>query len=188
MVERNIGNTSKQALQQRLWNHPFEHPDRSMDLVRRLCIEQGWTLQQAREATEEYRRFCFLACTANHPVTPSDQVDVVWHLHLLHTRDYWETFCPQVLGRPLHHGPTEGGSNQETLFYDQYSQTLASYADAFGAPPEQWWPAARHRFEPMVRWRWIYLPHHWILPNPIAWCKRQAHSLINHFNQKRIRL
>jgi hypothetical protein len=188
MVESDTQNTPHTLLQERLWNHPFEHPHRSMDLVRRLCIEQHWTPAQAREATEEYRRFCFLACTAGHPVTPSDQVDVVWHLHLLHTRDYWEVFCPQVLGRPLHHGPTEGGASQEHLFYEQYSRTLASYSQVFGPPPETWWPPARQRFEPMNRWRWIYLPHHLVLPNPLAWCKRQGHRLLQHITPKRIRL
>ena len=47
---------------------------------------QGWTHEQALEAIEEYRRFCFLACVAGAAVTPSDQVDEVWHQHLTHTR------------------------------------------------------------------------------------------------------
>ncbi|MEZ6192343.1 MAG: hypothetical protein R3C45_13785 [Phycisphaerales bacterium] len=48
----------------------------------------------------EYRRFCYLAIAAGHTVTPSDEVDQAWHLHLLYTRDYWEDFCPNVLGTP----------------------------------------------------------------------------------------
>ena len=33
-------------------------------------------------AIEEYRKFVFLALVAGHQITPSDQVDQVWHLHL----------------------------------------------------------------------------------------------------------
>src|SRR6187431_3264230 len=41
----------------------------------RLAIENGWTRPYARRVIVEYKRFAFLAMTAGHPVTPSDQVD-----------------------------------------------------------------------------------------------------------------
>lgn len=148
-----------------------------MDLVRRLTIEQGWSLAQARDAVEEYRRFCFLAMTCAHPVTPSEEVDQVWHLHLLHTRDYWGVFCPQVLGRPLHHGPTQGGTQEESRYYEQYAQTLASYQAAFGPPPPAWWPPASTRFQPARNWRWIHLPSVWILPRPSTWLRAMVSRL-----------
>ena len=156
-------------LQQRIWAHPFEWPEHSQDLTRRLALEQGWSLPQARAAVEEYRRFCFLACACIHPVTPSVEVDAVWHLHLLHTRDYWEEFCPRVLERSLHHGPTRGGQSEEMRFYDQYAQTLASYQLHFGPPPLAWWPPARQRFLPARLWRWVYLPDTWVFPHPRRW-------------------
>ncbi|WP_443026122.1 glycine-rich domain-containing protein, partial [Sphingomonas sp. CCH9-H8] len=68
--------------------------------------------------------------------TPSDAVDQAWHLHLTYTRDYWEHFCPDVLGRALHHGPTAGGADEHRRYYRQYAETLARYEAAFGiAPP-----------------------------------------------------
>ncbi len=161
--------SSLSSLRARLWAHPLEHPDQGQDLARRLAMEQRWTLTQAKAAIEEYRRFCYLACVASHPVTPSEEVDAVWHLHLLHTRDYWEVFCPHVLQRPLHHGPTQGGFKEEQRFYDQYAQTLASYQEHFGPPPEAWWPSAAVRFQPSNRWRWVYLPEAWVIPKPAAW-------------------
>jgi hypothetical protein len=40
----------------------------------------GWSRPFALRAIEEYRKFVFLALVADHQVTPSDQVDQVWHL------------------------------------------------------------------------------------------------------------
>ena len=88
------------------------------------------------------KRFCFLAATVDHQVTPSDAIDQAWHLHLTYSRDYWERFCPAVLGRPLHHGPTAGGSAEQHRYFEQYAATLKSYEQAFGAPPpaDLWLP------------------------------------------------
>lgn len=176
---------SPSLLRERLWSHPLEHPHQAYDLVRRLALEQHWSLPHAKAAIEEYRRFCYLACVAGHPVTPSEEVDAVWHLHLLHTRDYWEVFCPQVLGRPLHHGPTLGGVQEEQRFYDQYAHTLASYQTHFGPPPAAFWPTAAIRFQPMRHWRWVYLPHAWVVPKPqscLAFMKRPWRALVSLFS------
>ena len=120
--------------------------DAALSFARRLARENGWTDAHAGRVIEEYRRFCFLAVVADHPVTPSDAVDQAWHLHLTYTRDYWERFCPEVLGRPLHHGPTAGGAAEGHRFFDQYAATLAAYERVFGAvPPADLWPDARRR-------------------------------------------
>ena len=113
----------------------------------RLARENRWDADFARRVILEYKRFCYLAVTAGHEVTPSDAVDQAWHLHLAYTRDYWERFCPDVLGAPLHHGPTAGGDTERARYYDQYARTLQSYEAAFGKPPpEDIWPPARRRF------------------------------------------
>ena len=109
----------------------------------RLARETGWSRAQAARVLGEYKRFCFLAATAGHTVTPSDAVDQAWHLHLTYSRDYWERFCPDVLGRPLHHEPNAGGAEQRHRHFEQYAQTLKSYESAFGeTPPADLWPAA----------------------------------------------
>lgn len=119
--------------------------DAALPFAERLARENGWTRGQAERVIEEYKRFCFLAVTAGHPVTPSDQVDQAWHLHLTYSRDYWERFCPEILGRPLHHGPTAGGSDEQHRFFHQYAETLRSYARVFGSPPADLWPDAARR-------------------------------------------
>ncbi|ATY31751.1 glycine-rich domain-containing protein [Sphingomonas psychrotolerans] len=132
-----------------VWNslshYDFGPDGAALPFVGRLARENGWSRAEAERAIEEYKRFCFLAVTAGHPVTPSDQVDQVWHLHLTYTRDYWERFCPQVLGRSLHHGPTAGGSDEQHRYFTQYAETLRSYESVFGSPPADLWPDAARR-------------------------------------------
>ena len=121
--------------------------DAAFTFSQRLARENRWSAAHAARVLTEYKRFCYLAKTAGHPVTPSDAVDQAWHLHLTYSRDYWDRFCPQVLRRPLHHGPTAGGTTERTRYYDQYAQTLASYEAHFGqVPPGDIWPDARRRF------------------------------------------
>lgn len=142
--------------------------DADLSFTARLARENGWSPRHAARVFEEYRRFLFLAVTAGHPVTPSDAVDQAWHLHLSYTRDYWERLCPDVLGQPLHHGPTKGGRAEGERFFEQYAQTLRSYEAAFGAAPADIWPDARRRLQidPLARRvhprEALILPRRWL--------------------------
>ena len=140
--------TQAQQLWQRLAAFEFDREGVSLPFSRRLARENGWTHANALAAIEEYRRFVFLAMVAGHPVTPSDEVDQVWHLHLCYTRSYWEDMCGELLGRPLHHGPTRGGAEEGRKFDKWYGDTLASYERLFKEPPPQsFWPPNKIRFQ-----------------------------------------
>lgn len=145
--------------------------DAALPFVRRLARENGWTPARAERVFEEYRRFCFLAVISEHQVTPSDAVDQAWHLHLTYSRDYWERFCPDVLGRPLHHGPTAGGEGERHRFFEQYALTLKAYEEAFGAPPPaDIWPDARRRLIDDPRARRVHPRDGIVVPR--AWLRR----------------
>lgn len=158
-------NNSFSELKQRIWSHPFHWPEDGMDIHRRLMIEQQWSKAYADDGIEEYRRFCFLAATCDHPVTPSVNVDIIWHTHLLYTKDYWETFCKEVLKRPLHHGPSKG-QQENGHFYQLYGQTLDAYANEFGSINEHWWPRASERFQSMALQRLVNTHNVWVVPKP----------------------
>ena len=121
----------------------------SATFARRLGLKQRWGKRHTYAVIEEYRRFLYLAATGDRPVTPSDAVDEAWHLHLTYTRHYWDELCGRILGRPLHHDPTEGGAAQQAHFKDQYAATLARYEVVFGEPPRpDVWPAPAVAFAP----------------------------------------
>lgn len=127
---------------QKLENFAFDAPNATATFESRVVGESGWTRATARRAIAEYRRFLLLAAEAGHPVSPSPAVDVVWHAHLLYTRNYWDALCRDVLGRPLHHEPATGDSADAAKLDDWYARTLASYAAIFGEPPPaDVWPA-----------------------------------------------
>lgn len=133
-------------LYQRLLDYPFNDPSHEIGFHEHLKRNNGWTHHFALRAIEEYRKFVFLAMVADHQVTPSDQVDQVWHQHLLFSDAYWNDFCPRVLGRPLHHEPTRGGAEERQRFQGLYLATLASYREHFGEPPFDLWPPLNVRF------------------------------------------
>ncbi|MEX2389427.1 MAG: hypothetical protein WD534_16240, partial [Phycisphaeraceae bacterium] len=62
----------------------------TLPFVLRLARDNRWTIRFSQRAIEAYRRFAYLAATADEHVTPSDEVDQVWHLHMTYTRSYWD--------------------------------------------------------------------------------------------------
>lgn len=131
----------------RLQSFQFDPPGVALTFTTRLARENGWSPEFTVRVVAEYKRFLYLAVCAGHPVTPSREVDEVWHLHLCYTRSYWDELCGKVLGKPLHHGPTEGGAKEEAKFGDWYAKTLMSYRQIFREePPADIWPPASARF------------------------------------------
>ena len=139
--------TQQVALYDRIQKFSLDNPNSELLFSQRLARENGWTREYTQRVIEEYKKFAFLAVVAGHPVTPSDQVDQAWHLHLLYTQSYWDEFCAKVLGTPLHHSPTQGGQNEQSKFNDWYSKTLDSYQAFFEqVPPVDIWPPAEVHF------------------------------------------
>jgi len=159
-------------LRERLWQLELDHDGSSLPFSRRLARDNGWSRAYTDRAIEEYRRFVYLAAVAGHPVTPSDEVDQVWHLHLCYTRSYWGEMCGEILGKPLHHGPTRGGKSERAKFDDWYRRTLESYERVFGEqPPRELWPEPAERFA-LRQWRRVDVGDTWLLSRRRV--KRQA--------------
>ena len=153
------------ALLCRIEAHAFGSGD-VLDFTGRLARDHGWAPGFARGAVEEYRRFCFLAVAGPDAVTPSEEVDEVWHLHLTYSRDYWTVWCADVLRAPLHHDPTKGGPAEQDRFRAQYARTVAAYESFFGPAPPLFWPATHRRFARRPRFRLVDTHRSVVLPRP----------------------
>lgn len=161
--------SEQQALYQRIQTFSFHDGPVKFPFAARLARDNGWSAGYAARVITEYRRFAFLAMVAGHPVTPSDQVDQVWHLHLLYTESYWDRFCRGTLGKPLHHHPTKGGSGERGKFDDWYENTLSSYRRLLGnEPPSDIWPHSGARFGDDIHFQRVNTKRYWIVRKPWA--------------------
>jgi uncharacterized protein (TIGR04222 family) len=134
---------------------------------KRLARDNGWPHDFALRVCQEYKKFLYLACTAGHPITPSDEVDQAWHLHLTYSRSYWDELCAKVLERPFHHEPTRGGQAEGVKFENWYERTLDSYRKAFGAePPPDIWPSSAIRFGEAPHFRRVNVNRHFVVARP----------------------
>lgn len=157
----------QQELWQRIVEFPLDDLGAELTFSKRLARDNGWSHAYALRVADEYKRFAFLAMCAGHHVTPSDDVDQAWHLHLVYTRSYWEVFCPKVLGKPLHHGPTVGGEREGDKFHDWYSHTMASYLRFFEEEaPADIWPDPKTRFGEAAFFRRVNTRKNLVLPIP----------------------
>jgi hypothetical protein len=157
--------TECSELYDRIKAFSLDNPDAQLSFSQQLAKENGWSLLDAQQAIEEYKKFAFLAVVTDHPVTPSDRVDQVWHLHLTYTRSYWEEFCGEVLQTPLHHDPTKGGESEQHKFDDWYSKTLESYEAFFEQlPPADIWPPPKQRFGKYLEFVRVNIGQNWVLP------------------------
>ena len=155
------------ALWRRLQAHRFDEPADAHPFSARLAQGQGWRPAHTERVLREYRRFLYLSIRLQGRACPSEAVDAAWHAHLLDSSRYFGQFCPQVLGRPLHHHPSRGGGDG-ARHRDHYAATLRAYEACFGAPPPaDLWPAPEHRFAERVRQ--VSSRTHWVCPKPAWW-------------------
>lgn len=155
-------------LYHRIQAFEIDQPNALLPFSKRLARENHWSLTYTQQVIEEYKKFLFLAIVANHPVTPSDAIDQVWHLHLTYTHSYWNELCAQVLQKPLHHHPTRGGVQQRERFWHCYCQTLESYEKFFGdRAPNQIWAAPTTRFQQAGQFKRVNAQAYWLIPKQL---------------------
>lgn len=160
--------TSKEKeLWTRIQEFEVDDPSASFTFSERLAKENHWSIEYTLRCIDEYKRFMFLLCCSDQPLTPSDQVDQVWHLHLIYTRSYWEDFCGSILGKDIHHVPTEGGITEKDKFSDLYENTLSFYRSMFGGnAPSDIWPEGLKRFAD-ISFRRVNTRKNWIIKKPV---------------------
>lgn len=169
-------------LWQKLKKLTITPPNYTLTFEARLAREQAWSLDRSLAVVDEYRRFIFLLLTCSHPVTPSVDVDAAWHLHLLYTRSYYEDLCQQIAGFVIHHQPTAGGSAEGSKFREWYQQTINSYREFFGEPPNDIWPDPDERFANAGAGHWFNPATHILIPRPghglSRWISRQISGIL----------
>ncbi len=149
-------------------NFEIDDDDISLSFTDRLARENGWTIEYCIRCIEEYKKFIYLMTITSHPLTPSDQIDQVWHLHLLYTQSYWIDFCEKTIGKKIHHGPTKGGENEKNKFTDWYEKTKELYQNIFeNKIPIDIWPSSQIRFSD-INFQRVNINKNWIFKKPFS--------------------
>ncbi|KAB1231798.1 glycine-rich domain-containing protein [Chryseobacterium viscerum] len=137
-------NTNKLVTDNELWQRisdfSIDKADAAFPFSKKLAKEERWSLDFAKKAIEEYKKFVYLCCILPNGASPSETVDKVWHMHLIYTQNYWEEFCPHILKRSLHHHPSKGGTAEKTKHQNWFEDTLVQYRKVFQkeAPEDIW--------------------------------------------------
>ncbi|MEU0787772.1 hypothetical protein ABZ341_40345 [Streptomyces sp. NPDC006173] len=103
-----------------------EHPEISADTTRRIVGQTA----------------AFVAASGQQPgqnLAPSALVDHGWHAFILHTVDY-AVFCERVVGRFVHHVPTEDGDEAPGEAKETRERTLAAITAAGFSIDTDLWP------------------------------------------------
>ncbi|MBI1306809.1 MAG: hypothetical protein GC181_09360 [Bacteroidetes bacterium] len=157
-------NKTQTELWKRIQDFDPDDPDSEFSFSDRLCRENDWKLEFAIRAIDEYKKFMFLICLGEGPLTPSDEIDQVWHLHLLYTESYWNEWCRNTLGREIHHGPTTGGTESRENYTNLYNKTLDLYENVFKTkPPSDIWPPDEKRFRD-IHFTRVNRHKYWLIP------------------------
>lgn len=95
----------------------------------------GWTYAQTTRAIAHYLMFlCLIFLYPNRPLVPTDEIDRVWHYHILDTQKYTSD-CQLLFGHVVHHFPYFGLRNEADWqdWNAAFAQTQALFAAHFGA-------------------------------------------------------
>ncbi|MEV5351910.1 hypothetical protein [Streptomyces sp. NPDC052693] len=131
-LERLVGTTDPAAL---------VAPEVTDRLIRRITTDHP----EITEATARRivgQTAAFIAASGKQPgqsLAPSKLVDYGWHAFILHTVDYTR-FCEQVVGRFVHHVPTDEDDEMPDGAQATRERTLAAIAAAGYTVDEELWP------------------------------------------------
>lgn len=109
---------------------------KSLDLTYledRLIKAEKWLKEDAIESVRRYKKFLYLIL--KHPnvtFVPDEDIDEVWHAHILHTKQYHRD-CLNIFGRFIHHRPvlsTDTDQDRKQMV-DNFELTSSLYFDEF---------------------------------------------------------
>lgn len=105
--------------------------------------ERLWDEERVERALVEYKQFLALMLSQPKAVlVPSEDIDEVWHTHVLNTLRY-QADCETIFGRFQHHFPTFGESEEvQEEHMKGREETMRLFEETFGAVPESYSPNA----------------------------------------------
>jgi hypothetical protein len=101
--------------------------------------ETLWNEARAQRALLEYKQFLSLMYWyPDAAIVPSEDIDEVWHTHVLHTANYYND-CMTIFGCFQDHVPTSDSSDDEQhANTNNGDETQKLFEEAFGEVPQSY--------------------------------------------------
>lgn len=96
--------------------------------------EEKWNIQKTKQAISRYRMFLLLVYLyPNSQLVPNQEIDKVWHFHILDTMKYAED-CEMLFGKFIHHFPYFGerGKIDKDNLQTAFGRTQVLFQEHFG--------------------------------------------------------
>lgn len=103
----------------------------------RLVEREGWDPERVQGAMDGYGKYLILLhAHPNTSLVPSEDIDQIWHDHILWTERYGGD-CHDIFGRFIHHYPCFNMSDSDELQeqYDRRENTKQLFWEEFGVIP-----------------------------------------------------
>lgn len=101
-------------------------------LIISLMDSYAWTETEARQASQNYLRFlALLRVYPDRLLIPTQDIDRVWHCHILHTRQYRQD-CQTIFGYYLDHDPNSNLRMSNRSLFEASRQTKILFEQHFG--------------------------------------------------------
>ena len=143
----------------------FQNLNLPRDFTTKFMEDHLLSRKKANEYISEYKKFLFCAFIGNISLCPSEQVDLVWHYHQLHTKEYRE-FSKMIMNTEVYgHNPSDGTEKDFNKYKEVYNTTLNYITSAFGNLNPEVWPNVDIRFSQIYRW----YNHHQFMAQTKIW-------------------
>ncbi|BAY83337.1 hypothetical protein NIES267_28240 [Calothrix parasitica NIES-267] len=96
--------------------------------------KEKWSFEQTKQALNHYSMFLWLInLYPDRKLVPTQEIDRVWHYHILDTMKYAED-CQMLFGRFIHHFPYFGkrGKVDKKNLYTAFRETQKLFQQHFG--------------------------------------------------------
>lgn len=131
----------------------FQHlvlPDK---FIENFCVDHILPMELGSQYVDNYKRFLFLMSVTKVTQTPSEEVDLVWHYHLMYVEEYLKFSKATMDTNMLAHNPAIGEKGEHKKMVEQYEKTIAFLVQYFGSANENIWPNSQIRFkEQSFKW------------------------------------
>lgn len=96
-------------------------------IIEQIIKVRGWNRLYAERVAEEYIKFIIIRSSS--PLSsPSTDIDIFWHQHLLNTEHYFN-FCQNNFDKFVHHNPED--ANDRTAQGKRLQNTISIYKNTF---------------------------------------------------------